>query len=44
MGLFLEKQGKIKEAIRSFEKGLKFNPEDQKAKEQLQRLRNLIEQ
>ncbi|UCE07480.1 MAG: fused MFS/spermidine synthase, partial [bacterium] len=44
LGLFLEKQGRIKEAIRSFEKGLKFNPEDQKAREQLQRLRNLIEQ
>jgi spermidine synthase len=44
LGLFLEKQGRIKEAIRSFEKGLKFNPEDQKAKEQLQRLQKLIEQ
>jgi tetratricopeptide (TPR) repeat protein len=42
LALFLEKRNDFRGAIHSFEKGLKYNPDDQKAKEHVSRLRNLI--
>jgi spermidine synthase len=41
LGVFLEKQGKIPEAIRAFERGLKFSPDDARARSYLEKLKSM---
>jgi tetratricopeptide (TPR) repeat protein len=42
LGVFLEKQGNIPEAIKSFERGLKFNLDDARARSYLEKLKSML--